>query len=167
MHKWSKSVAIVTGANSGNGFAILKKLAESAITAVGFDVRTDAIDKLKAETGSSKIHSVVCDVTKDDSTEAAFKWVEDQLGGVDIIINNAGLLKSIGLLEHSKPMSELAYNVDLNFTSVVRCARLAYKSMEARNSFGYIINMNSIYGHYVLPINLMQIGVYPGKLVIL
>lgn len=167
MHKWSKSVAIVTGANSGNGFAILQKLADSAITAVGLDVKTDAIEKLKTEMGGSKIHSVVCDVTKDDSAEAAFKWVEDQLGGVDIIINNAGLLRSIGLLEHNRPMSELAYNVDLNFTSVVRCARLAYKSMAARNAFGYIINMNSIYGHYVLPINLMQIGVYPGKALII
>lgn len=163
MHKWSKSVAVVTGANSGNGFAILKKLADSAITAVGLDIKTDAIEKLKSETSNSKIHSVICDVTKDDSTESAFKWVEDQLGGVDVVINNAGILKSIGILEHSKPMSELARNVDLNFTAVVRCARLAYKSMEARNTFGYIINMNSVYGHYVAPINLMNIGVYPGR----
>lgn len=162
MQKWSKSVAIVTGANSGNGFAILKKLAESSVTTVGIDIRTDAIDKLRNEMDGSKIHALKCDVTKDDSTEAAFKWVEDTLGGVDVLINNAGMLKSIGLFEHEKPMSELADNVDLNFTAVVRCARLAFKSMQARSAFGYIINMNSVYGHYIAPINLLQVGVYPG-----
>lgn len=162
MEKWSKCVAIVTGANSGNGFAILKKLAASAVTTVGFDIRTDAIDKLKSEVGGSNIHSVLCDVTKDDSTEAAFKWVQDTLGGVDVLINNAGMIKSIGIFEHEKPMSELAMNVDVNFTAVVRCARLAFKSMQARDTYGYIINMNSVYGHYIAPITMMQIGVYPG-----
>lgn len=130
------------------------------MTAVGFDIRTDQIDKLKREMKDSKIYSMICDVTKDESTEAAFKWVEDTLGGVDVLVNNAGMLKSIGILEHNKPMSELAMNVDLNFTAVVRCSRLAFKSMEARNVYGYIINMNSVYGHYIAPISLMQIGVY-------
>jgi NADP+-dependent farnesol dehydrogenase len=162
MEKWLKSVAVVTGANSGNGFAILKKFAELGITAVGVDIRTDAIDKLKGEMGDVKIYSLVCDVTKDEPTEAAFKWVEDTLGGIDILINNAGMIKSIGTLEHEKPMSELTMNVDLNFTAVVRCARLAFKSMETRDSYGYIVNMNSVYGHYIAPITLMNVGVYPG-----
>lgn len=162
MEKWSESVAVVTGANSGNGFAILKKFAELEITVVGFDINTDAIEKLKAEVGSAKIFSVVCDVTKDESAEAAFRWVDDNFGGVDVLINNAGMIKTIGILEHDKPMSELAMNVDLNFTAVVRCARLAFKSMEARGSYGYIVNLNSVYGHYIAPIRQMHVGVYPG-----
>lgn len=44
MNKWQSKVAIVTGANSGNGLSILKKLAQSGVTVVGFDLTTEAID---------------------------------------------------------------------------------------------------------------------------
>jgi NADP+-dependent farnesol dehydrogenase len=91
MEKWNKSVAVITGANYGNGFATLKKLAESGITVVGLDIVTDAIETLKKE----KVHAIKCDVTKDDQTEAAFKWVEQTLGGVDILINNAGIISNL------------------------------------------------------------------------
>lgn len=163
MEKWSKSVAIVTGANSGNGFGILKKIAEAGITVIGFDLNTSAIDKLKSAAITSNVHSRVCDVTNEKETEESFHWVEETFGGVDILINNAGTLKSIGILEHAKPMSELAFNIELNFTATVRCTRLAFKSMEKRDSYGYIVNINSIYGQG-LPIcpEGMQVGVYPG-----
>lgn len=163
MDKWSKSVAIVTGANCGNGFGIMKKLAEAGVTVVGFDISTATIDKFKADNPKFKVHSHVCDVTDEQVVEASFKWVEDTFGGVDILINNAGCMKTVGILEHQKPFSELKFNIDLNFTAVVRCARLAYKSMETRKAYGYIVNINSIYGQGLpfMPEGI-QIGVYPG-----
>jgi NADP+-dependent farnesol dehydrogenase len=94
MEKWNKSVAVITGANYGNGFATLKKLAESGITVVGLDIVTDAIETLKKEK-NLKVHAIKCDVTKDDQTETAFKWVEQTLGGVDILINNAGIISNL------------------------------------------------------------------------
>jgi NADP-dependent 3-hydroxy acid dehydrogenase YdfG len=163
MEKWNRSVAVVTGANSGNGFAILKKLAESKITVVGFDIVTEAIDNFKSENTDLKIYSVVCDVTDDDETEIAFHWVDDTLGGVDILINNAGTLRDNGIFDHEKPMAELAMNIDLNFTASIRCARLAFKSMETRGNHGYIVNMNSVLGHLKpAPLEGVNIGVYPG-----
>lgn len=163
MEKWSKSVAIVTGANSGNGFGILKKLAESNVTVVGFDIAIEEIDKFRADNEKLKVYAIVCDVTKEEETEAAFAWVEKELGGVDILVNNAGTIKSIGILEHQKPMADLAFNVDLNFTAVVRCSRLAYKSMEARDAYGYIITISSVYGHMIpgMPDG-VNVGVYPS-----
>lgn len=163
MEKWSKSVAIVTGANCGNGFGILKKFAAAGITVVGFDVNIDLIEKFKSENSKLRVFSRVCDVTDNDQTESAFKWVEDKFGGVDILVNNAGTLKNVGILEHKKSMSELAFNIDLNITAVVRCARLAFKSMEARNAYGYIMNINSVYGHGLPPLaSGAQLGVYPS-----
>ena len=44
---------------------------------------------LQSETG--KLYAVKCDVTKNSDIETAFKWVKDNLGGVDILINNAGV----------------------------------------------------------------------------
>jgi NAD(P)-dependent dehydrogenase (short-subunit alcohol dehydrogenase family) len=45
---------------------------------------------LRSETG--KLYAIMYDVTKDSDTETAFKWVKDNLGGVDILINNAAVL---------------------------------------------------------------------------
>lgn len=163
MERWKGKVAIVTGANSGNGFATLKKLAQEGIVVVGLDVAIDDIEKLVEQEKSLKIHSLKCDITKDDLVEAAFEWVEKTLGGVDILVNNAGILAGVGVLEYSKPMSKLTQVIDLNFTAVVRCARLALKSMEARDSHGYIININSVYGHSVARFyDNGKLGVYPG-----
>lgn len=163
MEKWSRGVAVVTGANYGNGFAILKKLAESGVTVVGFDIVTDEIEKFKNEKKNLKVYGIYCDVTDNDATETVFNWVEEKFGGVDIMINNAGGLRDIGVLQHHKPMSEIANLIELNFTAVVRCARLAFKSMEARGTLGYIININSIQGHGIVQVdNTFQIGVYPG-----
>lgn len=161
MEKWSKCVAIVTGSNSGIGLAVLKKLAEAGVIVVGLDIMTDAIVNFKNEHHKLKVHSLVCDVTSDEETEASFEWVHNLLGGVDILVNNAGCINSVGILEHKKPMSELASNIDLNFTAVVRCSRLAYKSMDSRNTYGYIININSVYGQGLRPVPPgVQIGVY-------
>ena len=44
MEKWQAKVAVVTGGNAGNGFAILRKLAESGLIVVAFDLSTDAVD---------------------------------------------------------------------------------------------------------------------------
>lgn len=163
MEKWSKSIAIVTGADQGNGFAILQKLAEAGVTVVGLDIVTDAIKVLQKEKSSLKIHSLECDITDEYSAEAAFEWVEESLGGVDILVNNAGCLRDIGILQHDKPMSEIAKLIELNFTAVVRCTRLAYKSMEKRGRLGYILNINSIQGHEILHFDTgFQVGVYPA-----
>lgn len=161
MDKWNQSVAVVTGANAGNGFAILKKIAEAGVTVVGLDINIDNIEQFRNEHPNLKVHSKLCNVTDHENTVATFKWVEENLGGVDILVNNAGCIRSVGILEHDKPMSELAFNIDLNFTAVVRCARLAYKSMEARDSYGYIININSVNGHRVSDLTPgTQVGVY-------
>jgi NADP+-dependent farnesol dehydrogenase len=44
------------------------------------------------QSATGKLYAVKCDVTKDSDIETAFKWVKDNLGGVDIMVNNAGVL---------------------------------------------------------------------------
>lgn len=127
------------------------------------DLKIDLLSEFKKEKSDLKVHFKVCDITNNDDTETAFQWIEDQLGGVDILVNNAGTFKNVGLLEHQKPLAELEFNVDLNFIALVRCSRLAFKSMEARDSYGYIMNINSVYGHGIPPMpEAVQLGVYPS-----
>lgn len=161
MDKWSNKVAVVTGANSGIGFAVLKKLAQSGLKVVGLDIEIDAIDNLKEELKDAQIYSKKCDVTKDDCVAAAFEYVET-LGGVDVLINTARTYRNIGVLDYEMPVSELAYNVDVDFVGAVRTARLAFKSMETRDSYGYIININSNFSNLLTPMTNIELGVYSG-----
>jgi NADP+-dependent farnesol dehydrogenase len=163
MEKWLHKTAVVTGANYGNGNAILRKLSEHDINVVGIDIVTGELEELRSKAQKLNIHALKCDVTRSDDTERAFKWIEESFGGIDILINNAGTFRNVGILEHDKPMAELEHLIDLNLTAVVRCSRLAYKSMVLRDAHGYIININSIHGHSVSEIDRnVQMGVYPA-----
>lgn len=162
MDKWQGKIAVVTGANSGIGLAILKKLSQSGVKAVGFDIEIDNIEKLKDESKGAEIYEKVADVTKDESVEAAFEWVEKTLGGVDILINTARTYRNIGVLEYSKPVRELSYNIDVDFVGAVRCARLAFKSMDVRDTYGYIINVNANFSNLITPMKDIELGVYSG-----
>lgn len=79
----------------------------------------------------------------------AFEWVEENLGGVDILINNAGIYKFIRLFDEGDEINnDLKQIVDVNLMGMVYCTRAALKSMKKRD-YGYIININSITGHFV------------------
>lgn len=72
------------------------------------------------------------------------------LGGVDVLVNNAGILKNIDLLdERENALEELQKIIDVNVTGVLRCTRAAFKSMTLHGDYGYIVNINSILGHKV------------------
>lgn len=162
MEKWQNKVAVITGANSGIGLAVLKKLAQCGLKVVGFDIEIDTIEKLKGQIKDGQIFSKVCDVTKDNSVAEAFEYVDKTLGGVDILVNTARTYRNIGVLDYEQPVSELAYNIDVDFTGAIRCARMAYKSMETRDTYGYIININSNFSNLLTPMSNIELGVYSG-----
>jgi NADP+-dependent farnesol dehydrogenase len=162
MERWREKVAVVTGANYGNGFAILKKLVAEGMTVVGLDLVTENIENFK--NGGARVHVKKCDVASEEQVKAAFDWINDHFGGVDVLINNAGIFRDAGILQHETQMSVLSHVIDVNFTAVVRCAHYAFKSMDSRGGCGHIININSIHGHSVAEFdNSVQLGVYPGS----
>ena len=60
-----------------------------------FTVSQELSKSLQAETG--KLYAVKCDVTNNSDIETAFKWVKDNLGGVDILVNNAAVATDTSL----------------------------------------------------------------------
>lgn len=162
MEKWTSKVAVVTGANSGIGYAVSKKLAQLGLKVVGLDIEIDAIEKLKDELKGVEIYAKVCDVTKSDCVEAAFEYVEKTFGGVDVLVNTARTYRNIGVLDYEQPVSELAYNIDVDFTGAIRTSRLAFKSMETRDTYGYIININANFSNHLTPLKNIELGVYSG-----
>lgn len=163
MEKWVNSVAVVTGANHGNGHATLMKLAENGVNVVGLDICIENIEKVRLKTRN--VHAIQCDLTKSEEVEKAFEEITKQIGQIQILINNAGIFRDIGILDCTKSTSQLEQIIDLNLTAVVRCSRLAYKSMlQKPQNLGYIININSIHGHSIAQFdNGVQLGVYPAS----
>ena len=139
MKKWSRSIAVVVGANNTLGFRVLKQLSETGVTVVGFDVATDKVDEFKSNNESLKVFSVVCDVTDDDETEIAFQWIEDTLGGVDILI--------ICIEPQDGPIKGRLDKIESRYKSITLCLNLAERSMRIRDNYGYIITIDSSDNH--------------------
>lgn len=95
MEQWKGKVALVTGASVGIGADTALALANSGVIVVGTARRQHLIEALNNKvTGEGKIIGKKCDLTVESEILDLFKWINDNLGGVDILINNAALLIS-------------------------------------------------------------------------
>lgn len=141
-------VAVITGASSGNGRAIALAFAREGASIVSADIRKDPreggvpTEQLVEQETKQKAIYIKCDVTKLADLEAAMN-AADTLGGVDIMVNNAGILKKQSVLEASEEEFDLISNV--NIKSVYFGTQVAAKRMIKKGS-GTIINLSSIAG---------------------
>lgn len=139
-------IAIVTGGTRGIGFAIAKALvgagATVAITARSEQDLANAVSKLN-ESKSGSAAGYVCDVRDYDQVKAVFAEVAEDFGGVDILINNAG----IGLFEAVETMTAENFRavLETNLFGVFNCCHEAIPLMKQRGG-GYIINISSLAG---------------------
>ncbi|XP_046751376.1 uncharacterized protein LOC124414473 [Diprion similis] len=136
-------IALVTGGARGIGFAYATELLRNGAAHVAIlDLETssglESADKLNAEFGDGRAIFIVCDVTKDSEFKAAFDKVIKELGGLDIVINNAGIV--------NEWRYDLAINI--NLTAVVRGTMLGlqYMGKDKGGKGGVIVNAASIYG---------------------
>lgn len=137
----SNRVAIVTGAAQGIGFAIAKRLNEEGCRVALLDINAESVmasgAKLKDCIG------IACDVSKPDAIEAAVKEVADKFGGIDIVVNNAGILPSSGVEDVTEQEWDrtMAINLKGCFFMVQKTLPYLKKSEHAR-----VINTSSLAG---------------------
>ncbi|XP_023944010.2 farnesol dehydrogenase [Bicyclus anynana] len=153
MERWSGKVAVVTGASVGIGASLAVRLADKGMTVVGVARRAHLIDNLNSEvTGTGKIYSRQCDLSKVEEIDAAFDWVESKFGGTDVLVNNAGIFKPGKITDATDGKlsdADVLLTMDVNYRAMVMCTRQAVASMRKRNFDGHIINVNSVAGHYI------------------
>uniref|UniRef100_A0A023EKY6 Putative dehydrogenase n=1 Tax=Aedes albopictus TaxID=7160 RepID=A0A023EKY6_AEDAL len=162
MDRWAGKVAVVTGASSGIGAGIAKDLAKAGMVVVGLARRVERVEALKAdlpESARSRLHAVKCDVSKEENIQQVFQWVEKKFGGVDVLVNNAGILRQTDLLEAGNAQI-LRDTLDVNVVGLVLCSQIAYQSMKKRSVDGHIVHINSVVGHKV--VDFPQFNVYPA-----
>ena len=96
-------VALITGASYGIGMAIAKAMAANGATIVFNDIKQELVDKgIAAYTEAGiKAHGYVCDVTDEDAVNAMVAKITEEVGHINILVNNAGIIKRIPMTEMS------------------------------------------------------------------
>lgn len=153
MERWSGKVAVVTGASSGIGSAIVIDLVKAGMIVVGLARRKARVEALKKDipsNASGKLYAVKCDITKDDDIVKAFGWIVFELGGIDVLVNNAGVAKFMPLLEEGNEET-LKSILQTNVWGLVMCTKKTVEIMKRKKIVGgHVININSIVGHKVI-----------------
>ena len=137
---------LVTGANSGIGAAIVREMcASGARVAVNYVVHPEVTDALLAELrgGGAEVMGVQADVSDTTQVAAMYGELDRQWGGVDVLVNNAGIDGMPARAWEADPASwERVLRVNLYGSFL--CARAALQRMVAQRS-GVILNMTSVH----------------------
>lgn len=138
-------MAVVVGASSGIGAAILRDLASHGIIVIGLARRSEKIEEVEG-----KIYSRKCDASSLDSIKETFAWIEEKFGAIHILVNNAAILYKMSVFDESDDAAEKLNSViDTNFKGVVHTTREGVRLIKKSDDYGIVININSIAGHSV------------------
>jgi 3-oxoacyl-[acyl-carrier protein] reductase len=146
MQSLNGKVALVTGGSRGIGFAIARALigagVDCAITGLDRTHLSEAHRALEGA-GPARVETLRADVRRFDEVERAVEGAVSRFGGLDILINNAG----VGVFGDVAAMSPSEWStvVDTNLTGVFNACRAAVPHMKRRGG-GFIINISSLAG---------------------
>ncbi|HTY70972.1 MAG TPA: SDR family oxidoreductase [Actinomycetes bacterium] len=126
-------VALVTGGNSGIGAATVRMLAGRGARVAALDVAVDAVD--------SAILALECDVTDSASVDRAVTEAAERLGGIDVLVNNAGI-GATGDVGHNDD-EEWARVLDVNVVGIARVTRAALPHLR-RSPHAAVVNTCSV-----------------------
>ena len=136
-------VALVTGASYGIGFAIATGFAKAGAKIVFNDIKQELVDKGLAAYKELGIEAkgYVCDVTNEDQVNAMVAQIEQEVGPINILVNNAGIIKRIPMHEMSAAEFRQVIDIDLNGPFI--CAKAVLPTMMKLGA-GKIINICSM-----------------------
>ena len=139
-------VVLVTGASSGIGRHFAQVLAAAGAKVAAAARRADRLSELARdiESRGGMCLPLACDVTKQDSIREAIANAEDRLGPLSVLVNNAGVVVSKPLFEHSE--ADWDHVVDTNLKGAWLAARDFAHHLVERKRPGRIINIASVLG---------------------
>jgi len=169
MRRWRGRVALVTGASKGIGVAIARTLLSHGLHVVGCardpapiralaeELQQELQQDSRADTrgGNSapgSLTALQCDLTQPAEIEAMFATIEQQLGGVDVCVNNAGFLPGPDNSLLGGDFATWQQTVHTNLLGTALCSQLFVRGLRARGApEGHLINICSLTGHLVWP----------------
>ncbi len=146
-----KNVLITAAAGTGIGFSVAKRCAEEGARVMISDIHerrlVEAVDGVAA-VSEHAVASCLCNVSKEEDVQALWAAASDELGHVDVLINNAGLGGFAPLVDMTDDQWNVVLDVTLNGT--FRMTRAAMRHMMPRKS-GVIVNNASVLGWRAQP----------------
>ncbi len=140
---WEKQRVLVTGASSGIGAAIARDLAALGATVGICARRTELLESVLADCRSSvpACRAWTIDLAAIDALDPWIHRVEDELGGIDVLVNNAGV--SLAGDASATPAAEFEAQLRINYLSPVRLTLAALPAMRARGT-GHVVAISSM-----------------------
>lgn len=143
-----RTAVITAAAGAGIGGATARRFLEEGATVLVSDAHARRLketeDALAAEFGPGRVASLPCDVTAEDQVRALFAHAEELHGGLDVVVNNAGLGGTADLVDMTDEQWGRVLDVTLNGT--FRCTRAALRSLKASGRGGVLVNNASVVG---------------------
>lgn len=141
-----RTVVVTAAAGTGIGSAVARKAIEEGATVLISDFHErrlgETADRLAEETGT-RPETAVCNVTVEDDVQALVAAAVERLGGIDVMINNAGLGGSAPIVDMTD--EQWSQVIDVTLTGTFRCTRAVLRHMVDRGR-GVIVNNASVLG---------------------
>jgi rhamnulose-1-phosphate aldolase/alcohol dehydrogenase len=141
----SGRIALITGSAGGIGKAIAKKFAEEGACVMINDIKEErmkgAVGEFQKQFGKDVVSSAILDVTKEDTIAKTFEAIALAFGGVDIIVNNAGISISKSITDHSTEDWDKLYDILVKGEFLV--SKMGVEVMRKQNIGGDIVNIVS------------------------
>ena len=151
--KISDNTFVITGAAQGLGAAIALELADRGARLAILDVNAERLDQTldACKQKGARVFAFTCDVADETSVRRCFVSVEEHLGPISGLVNNAGILRDAMLVKtrdgevvDRMSLDDWQQVIDINLTGVFLCGREAATSMVRADNGGVIINISSI-----------------------
>lgn len=143
----TSKIIFITGVSSGFGRALAQEALSQGHTVVGTVRTAEAKDAFEALAPTGAVGRIL-DVTDFDAIDGVVAEVEQAIGPIDVLVNNAGYGHE-GIMEES-PLSEMRRQFDVNVFGAVAMMKAVLPYMRGRRR-GHILNITSMGGHITMP----------------
>ena len=116
--KQSKQTVLITGGASGIGLALAQKFLDNDNTVIITGRNLKKLEKAKQEI--PKIHIFQSDVTKEEDVKQLAETVQNQFGGIDVLINNAGIMILVDAGNEDNDLKKQMQEIEINYNSPIR-----------------------------------------------
>ncbi|MCL1147019.1 SDR family oxidoreductase [Shewanella sp. 10N.261.52.F9] len=145
-------VVVITGGAGGLGYAMAEDLAAAGAKLALIDVDQEKLEKACANIGATtEVQGYAVDITDEEDVFATFQFIKEDFGQVNVLVNNAGILRD-GLLLKAKEgqvydrmsFDQFQSVINVNLTGSFLCGREAAAAMIETGQQGVIINISSL-----------------------
>lgn len=147
MSFFQNKVIVITGGSDGIGKALIETLIPLGAKVATCGRNHDKLYKLQLEYSNVLLHTMACDVSNETECRRFIESTIETFGGIDILINNAGISMRALFVESATEVTRQLMNI--NFFGAVYCTRYALPSILERK--GTVVGISSIAGYRGLP----------------